>query len=241
MADFDLDAVLAEVRKPKAAAPPKPPATKQASPLARSAAAPVRSTPTPKVEESVPVEGPRPGMDVVAPEIAKQKAAFDEAYARATEAYRAEHDPRRQAFEEHNAEIANTVGPLARTALSRALYVPKKVAEGVVAADAAYDELPFVKEGRARFAAAQERPERPAPVRAATPPRTPTIEVPVVAPTIPTPPSPGFTPTETFEVGEPETAASKRARLERVFDTTGVPDEKLDEYLRRPDVQAALK
>lgn len=240
LAEFDGDeakarrylAVLARKQGGETPAP-KPAAKPTTTPLARAARAPVKvaaEKPAPKVEvapepEPVADDSPRPGMDVVAPEIAKQKAAFDQAYARATEAYRTAHDPRWQAFEEHNAELARTLGPVARTALDRAMYVPRKVAEGVAAADAAYDALPAVREGRARFAAAEDRPARAAaPVRAVAPPKTPTIEVPVAAPTIKTPPSPGFTPTETFEVGAP-TKTAKQRLIER-----GYPAAKVNAY-----------
>lgn len=221
MADeFDLDAALAEIgeRKPEVAPEPTPKAEAPKRASAPRAVMERAARPVVKAAETVPEVEPvvEPTIDAATAqrEIGKQRAAFDAAYQAGVDRYRREHDPRAEAFREHNEEIAGIVAPAARTAMERAAYVPSKVWEGVVAADAAYDALPAVKEGRARFADAESRPatERPEP----EPAKAPTIEMPEVP--AETPPSPGFNMTEEFEVGEapkrePSPAQSARRAL----------------------------
>lgn len=250
MADeFDLDAALAEIgeRKPEVAPEPTPKveAPKRAS--APRAVMERAARPVVKAAETVPEVEPvaEPTIDAATAqrEIGKQRVAFDAAYQAGVDRYRREHDPRAEAFREHNEEIAGIVAPAARTAMERAAYVPSKAWEGLVAADAAYDELPFVKEGRARFADAENRPEtteRPKP----EPARAPTIDMPEVE----TPPSPGFDMTEEFEVGEepkrePSPADVARSYLRSLGATDDqVPNEdadaiKLADYYRKREAK----
>lgn len=210
MADeFDLDAALAEIEDMTPAAEPerKPePAPKAEAPTPRAAMErAARPTVAPSVEpEPVPAStsGSTAGADMATAqrEIGKQRAAFDAAYRAGVDRYRREHDPRDEAFREHNEEIAGIVVPVARTAMERAAYPVRKAWEGVVAADAAYDALPAVKDARARFADAENRPASERPKSAPVAAKVPTIVMPDAP--IETPPSPGFTVTEAFGVGE---------------------------------------
>lgn len=227
MADeFDLDAALAEIEErtpevqperkaepaPKAESPKKAPAPRVAM---ERAARPVVKAAEP-VPEVAPVVEPTIDAATARREIGKQRAAFDATYRAGVERYRREHDPRDEAFRAHNEEIAGIVAPLARTAMERAAYPVRKAWEGVVAADAAYDALPAVKEARARFADAENRPASERPKSAPVAAKVPTIVMPDAP--IETPPSPGFTVTEEFDVGEapkrePSSAQSARRAL----------------------------
>lgn len=243
MADeFDLDAALAEIEDMTPAAEPerKPepaPKAEAATPRAAMERA-ARPTVAPSVEpEPVPAStsGSTAGADMATAqrEIGKQRAAFDAAYRAGVDRYRREHDPRDEAFREHNEEIAGIVVPVARTAMERAAYPVRKAWEGVVAADAAYDALPAVKDARARFADAENRPtptERPKPA----PARVPTIEMPDVP--VKTPPSPGFNVTETFDVGEaPKREPSPAQAARRALVSAGLT---VDEVKGMTDAEA---
>ena len=129
------------------------------------------------------------------------------------------------------------MAPVARTAMERAAYPVRKAWEGVVAADAAYDALPAVKDARARFADAENRPtptERPKPA----PARVPTIEMPDVP--VETPPSPGFNTTEMFEAGEgPARERSPAQAARRALVAAGMPVDEAKALLDNEAIEAA--
>lgn len=222
--------------EPKAEAPKKAPAPRAAM---ERAARPVDRAVEPVIVPDVaPVVEPTIDATTAQREIGKQRTAFDAAYQAGVDRYRREHDPRDEAFREHNEEIASIVTPVARMVMERAAYPVRKAWEGMVAADAAYDALPVVRDARARFADAENRPapERPKPTPAAA--KVPTIEMPEVP--VETPPSPGFTVTEEFQVGEePKREPSPAQSARRALVKAGMPVDEARGLLDNEAIEAA--